>query len=401
MSNSDFLRNKRGGDFRTESVVAREPQRFSFVKLVVGGLVFLVLTIGIFWYQFNRIQALDEVPILGQLKWCYLFLMLLCLPIDTLVSGFRILAVCRVLQPGIRLWTCLKAELANMGIAMLTPSSSGGGIGQVYILNRGGASLGTAISISLITFLGTMVALPCLGLFSLFFSGIQQIGPFFAGAAWCFTLVTGAMVLGVAWPGLFRTVVSLISRAFQLIWGKDDRLEDWWPPGKARTGPPIDRVGPLSRKVVDLIYTYRDDVRRFMQLGRANFVLVCLLSFAFIFSRALMGFLCLRFLGIQQYTIGHILEVQLSLIFLIYFAPTPGGSGLAEGTSLFIMANIVPIGFAPHYNLLWRFSTLYLPACVGLFFFIRTVLRDAPKIIERRYIPKLRKKQPRNEDVAH
>jgi uncharacterized protein (TIRG00374 family) len=391
MSDSDSLTNKRGADSRAESVAAREPQRFSWVQLVLGGLVFLVLTIGIFWYQFNRIQSRDEVPILGQLKWCYLLLMLLCLPIDTLVSAFRILAVCRVLQPGIRLWTCLQAELANMGIAMLTPSSSGGGIGQVYMLNRGGASLGTAMSISLITFLGTMVALLCVGLFSLFFSGIQQIGTFFVGAAWSFTLVTGAMVLGVVWPGLFRTVVSLISRAFRLIWGKDNRLEGWWPPGKARTGPPIDRMGPLARKVVDLIYTYRDEVRRFITLGRTNFALVCLLSFTFIFSRALMGFLCLRFLGIQQYTIGHILEVQLALIFLIYFAPTPGGSGLAEGTSLFIMAHIVPMGFAPHYNLLWRFSTLYLPACVGLFFFIRAVLQDAPKVIERRYIPKLRK----------
>jgi len=391
MSDNDLLTNNRGADSRTESVASREPQRFSWVKLALGGLVFLVLTIGIFWYQFNRIQARDEVTILGQLKWCYLLLMLLCLPIDTLVSGFRILVVCRILQPGIRLWTCLKAELANMGIAMLTPSSSGGAIGQVYMLNRGGASVGTAMSISLITFLGTMVALLCLGIFSLVFSGIQQIGPFFVGAAWSFTLVTGAMVLGVVWPGLFRKMVSLISRAFRLIWGKDNRLEDWWPPGKARTGPPIDRIGPLARKVVDLIYTYRDDLRRFMQLGKANFALVCLLSFTFIFSRALMGFLCLRFLGIQQHTIGHILEVQLALIFLIYFAPTPGGSGLAEGTSLFIMAHIVPIGFAPHYNLLWRFSTLYLPACVGLFFFIRAVLQDAPKVIERRYIPKLRK----------
>ena len=165
MSDNDLLTNKRGTDSRSESVAAGEPQRFSWVKLALGGLVFLVLTIGIFWFQFKRIQARDEVPILGQLKWCYLLLMLLCLPIDTLVSGFRILIVSRVLQPGIRLWTCLKAELANMGIAMLTPSSSGGGIGQVYMLNRGGSSVGTAMSTSLITFLGTIVVLLCVGLF--------------------------------------------------------------------------------------------------------------------------------------------------------------------------------------------------------------------------------------------
>jgi uncharacterized membrane protein YbhN (UPF0104 family) len=112
------------------------------------------------------------------------------------------------------------------------------------------------------------------------------------------------------------------------------------------------------------------------------------LSLTFILARSLMGFLCLRFLGIEASTLGHFLEVKLALIFLIYFAPTPGGSGLAEGASLSVMAHIVPIGFAAYYNLLWRFSTLYVPACVGLFLLTRTVLRDTHTVIERRHAQK-------------
>ena len=99
-----------------------------------------------------------------------------------------------------------------------------------------------------------------------------------------------------------------------------------------------------------------------------------------------MAFLCLRFLGIQASTLGAVMEIQMALIFLIYFAPTPGGSGLAEGISLSFMSGIVSVGFAPYYNLLWRFTTLYLPAIVGLLFIFRTMLQDVHKVISRRRV---------------
>jgi uncharacterized membrane protein YbhN (UPF0104 family) len=138
---------------------AREMQGMSLIKLLTGGLAFIVLTVGIFWYQFSRIQAGYESPRWSQLQWEYLLLMLLCLPFDTVAAGVRIWLVGRVLQPGVCLWTCLKAEWANVGISMLTPSQSGGGFGQIYILNRGGASVGTALSISLLSFSCTMIGL--------------------------------------------------------------------------------------------------------------------------------------------------------------------------------------------------------------------------------------------------
>ncbi len=366
------------------SAAVREPEGIGRSQLIVGGLVFLLLTVGVFWHQFYRMQTHDEALRLEQLQWGYLPLILFFLPFDTFACALRIWVVSRVLQPGIGLWTCLKAEWANVGIAMLTPSNSGGGFGQVYMLNRGGASVGTAMSISLITFLGSIIALLCIGLYSILFSGIYQVGYFFYGAIWLFTLVSGTMILGAVSPGFFRVGVSLISRTFWGMFGKEDRLEDWWPPGQARTGPPLDRMGRLARWLVDIAYTYMEDARRFVRVGRTNFAMVCLLSLTFILSRSLMGFLCLRFLGINTSTLMNVLELQTALIFLIYFAPTPGSSGLAETASLSIMAPIVHIGFAPYFNLLWRFSTFYLAASVGLLFLVRAAVQDAHKLVSRR-----------------
>jgi uncharacterized membrane protein YbhN (UPF0104 family) len=124
-------------------------QGISHGKLVVGGLGFALLTVGIFWYQFHLIHVGDQAPRWDQLQWGYLFLILLCLPVETSASGLRVWLLCRVLQPGVGLWTWFKAEWANVAIAMLTPSQSGGGPGRIYLLIRGGTSAGTALTVSL------------------------------------------------------------------------------------------------------------------------------------------------------------------------------------------------------------------------------------------------------------
>ena len=101
----------------------------------------------------------------------------------------------------------------------------------------------------------------------------------------------------------------------------------------------------LTARLVDLLYTYRDDVRRFLRHGKACVVAVCLLSVVFLLARALMPYLCARFLGVEGGSLRQIVEAQMALIFLVFFAPTPGGAGIAEGASLSIMADIVPAGY--------------------------------------------------------
>jgi hypothetical protein len=99
------------------------------------------------------------------------------------------------------------------------------------------------------------------------------------------------------------------------------------------------------------------------------------------------------FLGIGNSTLGDVLQIQMALMFLLYFAPTPGSSGLAEVFSLSAMAAIVPAGVAPYYNLIWRASTVYLSAILGLLFLALTLLRDTRSILQRRNLDLNPKKQ--------
>jgi uncharacterized protein (TIRG00374 family) len=139
-----------------------------------------------------------------------------------------------------------------------------------------------------------------------------------------------------------------------------------------------------AARLIDLVYDYHDGTWRFIRTGKAQFAGVCLLSFVFILARCLMAFLCLRFLGLGNSTLGGVLQIQMALLFLLYFAPTPGSSGLAEVFSLSAMAAIVPAGLAPYYNLIWRTFTVYLSAVLGLLFLALTLLRDTRSMLQRR-----------------
>jgi uncharacterized protein (TIRG00374 family) len=342
-------------------------------KLVLSAIIFGVLSVGIFWYQFRQIQPGDVLPSWDQLRLSYLFLLLLCLPIETFAASFRIWVVSRVLHPGVSLITCIKAEVSNVAISMLTPSQTGGGPAQIYMLNRAGVNTGTALTISLLSFLGTMIALFLVGLYSLLVTGIAILRPLFYSAVWALISITAGMAVAVVWPELFRVPLAAMSRFYCRARRKDDLLREWWPQGETRTAPAADVLGPLAAKLLDIVYTYRRNVGRFFRSGKTSFAWVCLLSFVILFARALLAYLCLRFLAIDGSAFHHVIEVQMALIFLIFFAPTPGGAGLVEGASMTIMREIVPMGFAPAYHLLWRSLTLYLPAVAGLFCLSRAV----------------------------
>jgi uncharacterized membrane protein YbhN (UPF0104 family) len=71
-----------------------------------------------------------------------------------------------------------------------------------------------------------------------------------------------------------------------------------------------------------------------------------------------------------------VLLLQTLIVFLLYFAPTPGGSGLAELLSAAVMSIYVPRELTPSYILLWRITVSYLTVGVGSFVFWRW-LKDA------------------------
>jgi len=85
-------------------------------------------------------------------------------------------------------------------------------------------------------------------------------------------------------------------------------------------------------------------------------------------NKLLAGYVTLRVLGIHVQFVD-VLLLQTLITFLLYFAPTPGASGIAELMSAAVMSVYVPRALTPIYTLIWRFILSYCTIAFGFFVF--------------------------------
>jgi hypothetical protein len=85
-------------------------------------------------------------------------------------------------------------------------------------------------------------------------------------------------------------------------------------------------------------------------------------------NKLLAGYVALRALGIHANFVD-ILLVQTLVMFLLYFAPTPGASGVGEVLSAAVMSSYVPRELTPIYILIWRLTLSYFTIAFGFLVF--------------------------------
>ena len=91
-------------------------------------------------------------------------------------------------------------------------------------------------------------------------------------------------------------------------------------------------------------------------------------------NKLLAGYVALRALGLHANFVD-ILLVQTLVMFLLYFAPTPGASGIGEVLSAAVMSSYVPRELTPIYILLWRLTLTYWTLAFGFVVFSGWVRR--------------------------
>jgi uncharacterized protein (TIRG00374 family) len=91
-------------------------------------------------------------------------------------------------------------------------------------------------------------------------------------------------------------------------------------------------------------------------------------------NKLLAGYVALRAVGIHANFVD-ILLVQTLVMFLLYFAPTPGASGVGEVISAAVMSSYVPRELTPTYILIWRLTLSYFTIAAGFLVFSSWVRR--------------------------
>lgn len=299
------------------------------------------------------------------LQWGWVVAAVGLASLDWFGGGLRLWVALRHVYPEAPLKGSIIAGGFNTWGSYLTPSQTGGGPFMIWALTRHQVPLPAATISTFITFVGTVVFFSVAGPIAIVLGAGRSLAQhgipivnvslydLFKASIGMFLLIGAAMLVVVLAPTTIRNLVH----------GVATRVERRRP----ALGHRIDRLR-------DGIDEARDALVKFFR-GRGWLALLgtVLLSPATHANKLLAGYVVLRTLGIHA-NFTDVLLVQILIAFLLYFAPTPGGSGAAELLSAALMSIYIDDpALRPSYTMLWRLTTSYLTVATGSLVFWRWV----------------------------
>src|SRR3989304_439201 len=315
--------------------------------------------VGLLFYGNNLSLFLQAMV---SLRWEWALLGVGLASLDWLGGGLRLWIITRHVYPSVTLQGAVVAGGLNTWGGFLTPTQPGGGPLMIYALKRYGVPLPEAMISSLMTFVATVVFFAVAGPVALLLGAghsLEQHG--ILGRA--FTLydlfrlsLGGFIAIGLLMIGLFA-FPEMARRIGQ-------RLVSWLERRSPRLASRVNEM----REGVDR--SHECLVAFFRGKGWAALAAAVVLSSLAFGNRLAAGDVGLRALDIQAPFVD-VLLLQTLITFLLYFAPTPGGSGLEEVLSAAVMSIYVPRELTPSYILLWRIVVSYLTVAFGSVVFWR------------------------------
>lgn len=276
-----------------------------------------------------------------------------------LADGFRLYCVIRAMGCHIAYRYIIKLVFINIFVSSVTPLATGGGFVQIYFMKQKGMPVGEATAATSIrTILAALILFtlaPVIlwvkpNLFHMFFNrnllyGITWFSCMYLAIFW---IILFRIRLAKRWlyRGLYvLNKLKILSRSrFRSIFLKVSYQVDLFADGFKRyfTGNP----GWATLSVVS-----------------TAFFLLLLFSFSIVLVRAL---------GYKASALT-ILAFQVVVTFFMYFTPTPGAAGVAEGGYGLLFSQLVRKQDVAPLTLSWRFLTIYVGVVIGLFVIYREI----------------------------
>lgn len=333
------------------------PSRHVIGKGIQGFIFFSVIgTLLSFWWK--RPGRLDEI--LPRLDWGFILLLIPLIAMDYVLGGLRYrLFLNGKIFPKISLWDCVRANWVNMFMGAVTPFASGGAPAQFFFFWRRGAAVTDALLISSVNFGATL-------LFLLFSSVVAfwWIPSGFFGEGFTAAFQAGFLIIG----GIACIMLSLlffprigyfvIHRLFSLIPLRRERHLN----GRVK----------LLLRIEGEIERFGSGFRRILQHSKGTLLLTTIATFILFSNKYVMGYVVARGMG-QPVPFDLFFGLQIVQYLLVYFAPTPGASGVAELSATWLMGKMMPESILLIYVVVWRFSITIFAAIFGGFILFREI----------------------------
>ncbi|NTS41727.1 flippase-like domain-containing protein [Flavisolibacter sp. BT320] len=341
----------------------KAPQLFDKKRLVRRCLWFTLITILTIAAIFIYNNSGASLKALWQLKFSYLIFCFGLLFIDLMLGSWRNHIFMHKLKPGLSQWVSFRANVANMFMGAVTPAHGGAAPAQIYVYMRSGVRFIDAFTVSLINMGATLVFMPLAGLLALLLldesltSGLVMVMLQYGFGF--FSLFLVAFLLAF-WKPVW--IAQLISHAARWIAARLPRYRS--------------KILRWSDDTAQSIQTYQQTCRLLLQKNKGLFPLSLLITTVLYLNKYCMQYFILLGLGIEV-DLLQVISIQILIQFMIYFAPSPGGSGFAEMSIAVLFGKFVPAAVLPLFTLLQRSYLLFFPAVIGATVVLRLLQRQA------------------------
>lgn len=310
----------------------------------------------------------NDLPAVAQalrhIHWGWILVGVGLSSMDWFGGGVRIWVLVRHVHPDPPIGGMILAGGMGAWAGYLTPLNSGAGPMMMYAMRRAGVPLPLAVTTTLMSFIATVLFFAIAGPLAIALGAGRSLGhhgnvlgltlyDLFLGSLGVFVSIGIVLVIVIIFPGLAR---GWLHRA-------------------------AERLSRHSRRVAERIEGLRagiDEAHASVLAfnspkGWLALVWATILSGPSHANKLLAGYVALRAVGIQAQFVD-VLLVQTLITFLLYFAPTPGASGIAELLSSAVMSSVyIPRALSPLYTLIWRSILSYFTLAFGFVVFSRWV----------------------------
>ncbi len=281
-----------------------------------------------------------------------LLLVLSLVVLAWIVDALRFCSLAWAAQERLGFRLGIKLTFLNYFGSAITPMQSGGGPFQVYVLYRNNVPIGKGVAITLTRTLLTLFILGFVVPVAVitnpeFLAGQHIMQGIFSYVVLFVLLIWTVVIFSLLRPQLVKrlgTTLTLLLKRLGLV----------KPRAVLRT----------VRRINHEIDNYSENFRLFFSSGRLYFIFALLCSVLHL----LLIFSVLPVLIWAVHLPVHYVQAlmaQALFLFVLYFVPTPGGSGVAEGGGAVIFRLLVPWNMAGVMAIGWRFFTEYLAIGLG------------------------------------
>lgn len=269
-----------------------------------------------------------------------------------LLDALKFMTLARAADEKLSFKSTLAVVWINYFGCAITPMQSGGGPFQIYLLYKNGVSVGKSVAITLVRTIQILLLLALVVPFSLI-ADPEVLGQHTSLRIYvCYIVVFASfcaflLVVSVTRPQWVKHWVN----AF-LVWGR--------------------KLGLLKSKyllravrwVGKEIDAYNSNIKLFTSTGKWYLVLSLILAFVHLIVYMSVMPCLIKAAGFEVSYLRCLLAESL-LLFMLYFVPTPGASGAAEGGAAAVFGLFVPWNVAGVMAVAWRLITEYSGIVIG------------------------------------